>query len=71
MTIITLEVPDDLAQKLQQFNPATLVGILKQVIIAYHPDIPLSDTQSEHEKWRLSLLTMSAWSEEEIDLTPY
>ncbi len=27
MTIITLEVPDDLAQKLQQFNPATLVGI--------------------------------------------
>lgn len=66
MTTITLEVPDDLAQKLQQFNPATMIGILKQVIVQYHPDTPLLDTQSERERWRQSLLTMPAWSEKEI-----
>ena len=80
MTSITLDVPDDLAQKLQLLEPDILHTVLNQVLLQLEdptdltefvrlPSAPLPDYTPplSQEAWRENLLTVSTWSEADLE----
>ncbi len=77
MTTITLDVPDDMAQRLQQLDPTQLITVLQRVLsdeeldnppMKLLPAVPLPEPEFDIslEAWQAQLLTISAWSDEEI-----
>jgi|GEM_PF-2456464 len=77
MTTITLELPNDLAEQLQKFNPTTLIQILRSIIVQPTKEVatmkllpprplPQPKFKLTHEEWKQRLLAMSAWTDEEI-----
>lgn len=76
MTIITLELPDELANQLQGFN---LLEILKLGLAAKQQadnkeelellppgKLPPFEPAMPHEEWQEFLLTVSCWTAEEL-----
>jgi len=76
MTTITLDVPDDVAQRLRQFESATLVEILRKFLefldllmvkpVITYEKTPLDKSVISYQEWQQSLLTMSAWADDDI-----
>ncbi len=72
MATVTLSVPDDLAQKLQQVDLNTLIETLRKVLDS--AQIPAGQShrlpepvfQISKAEWKKRLLNISAWSEEEL-----
>ncbi len=66
MTTITLDVPDDLARRLKKFERSILIELLKKVLDVLELFVPQQEPETAKEAWRQSLLTISAWSDDEI-----
>ncbi len=76
MTMITLELPDGLAQKLQQLNQAELIDTLEKFLVSHEkiirmnllPPAPLPKQtfKISREAWYQQLLKISTWDEETV-----
>lgn len=75
MTTITLELPDELAQKIQQLNQAELIEALENALVSREetqmrllPPAPLPERtfKISREDWYQRLLKISAWDEETL-----
>ncbi|MBE7471355.1 MAG: hypothetical protein DPW09_20860 [Anaerolineae bacterium] len=72
MATITLSVPDDLAQKLQQVDQNMFMEALRKVLdspqitASQNPLLPEANFQISKEEWKKRLLRISAWSDEEV-----
>ncbi len=77
MTTITLELPNDLVEQFQRFDPTTLIQILRKTLIQparegvtmkLLPPMPLPKPKFKitHEEWKQRLLAVSVWTDDEI-----
>jgi len=75
MTMVTLELPDELAQKLQQLNQTELIDALEKALTSSKktqmtllPSSPLPEKtfKISREEWYERLTQISVWDEETL-----
>lgn len=75
MTTITLELPDELAKKIEQLDQTELIEALEKALVSRDkeqmdllPSTPLPEKtfKISREEWYQRLLKISAWDEETL-----
>lgn len=75
MTTVTLELPEELAQKLEQLDQAEIIEALEKALVSHKeermkifPSAPLPEKtfKISREAWHQRLLKISAWDQETL-----